>query len=103
MPPNECPTNVYGPRMRDFRSSFRRSLAEAESVRGIFPGVLRVVSVGGLVYRIVPGLSYLHTRVNRATPAKTAGEDTTGGSVRVSVQGSDESWIPDSRITAGLP
>jgi hypothetical protein len=66
-------------------------------VRGIFTGVLRVVSVGGLVYLVVPGLSYLHTRVKRATPAKTAGEDSTGGFVWVSVQGSDESWIPDRR------
>jgi hypothetical protein len=61
------------------------------------------VSVGGSVYRIVPGRSYLQTRAKRATPEKTAGDDTTGGSVCVSVQGSDESWIPDSRMTAGLP
>jgi hypothetical protein len=54
------------------------------------------------VYRTVPGRSYLQTRVKRATPAKTAGDDTTGGSVCVSVQVSDESWIPDSRMTAGL-
>src|SRR5919109_996464 len=103
MPPNECPTNMYGPRMPDLRSSFRMSLANPGSVRGIFTGVLRVVSAGGSVYRIVPGLSNLHTRVKRATLEKTAGDDTTGGSVCVSVQGSDESWIPDSRTTAGLP
>jgi hypothetical protein len=29
---------------------------------------------------IVPGRSYLHARVKRATPEKTAGDDDTGGS-----------------------
>src|SRR5215211_2812191 len=89
--------------MPDLRSSFRRSVANSGRERGIFTGVLRVVSAGGSVYRTVPGLSYMHTRVNRATPGKTAGDDATGGLVRVSVQVSDESWIPDSRMTAGRP
>jgi transposase InsO family protein len=102
MPPNEWPTNVYGPRIRDLRSSARRSEAIPGRVRGISTGLLRVVSAGGSVYRTVPGRSYLQTRVKRATPAKTAGDDTTAGSVCVSVQVSDESWIPDSRMTAGL-
>ena len=89
--------------MPDFLSIACRSLAISASVRGISTGVLRVVSSGGFVYLIVPGWSYLHTRVKRAAPEKTAGDDTTGGSVCVSVHVSDESWIPDSRMTAGLP
>jgi hypothetical protein len=98
MPPNECPTNVYGPRMPDLLSSARRSLAISGRVRGISTAVLRVVSLDGFVYRIVPGRSYLHTRVKRATPEKTAGDDNTGGSACVSVQalptGRDRAWRP---------
>jgi hypothetical protein len=61
------------------------------SVRGMRTGVLRAVSEGGLVYRIVPGRSYMHTWVYLATPLNTEGDAITGGSVSVSVQGSEES------------
>jgi hypothetical protein len=44
-------------------------------VRRDMTGVLRLVSAGGEVYRIVPGRSYSQTRVNWPTPGKTAGED----------------------------
>src|SRR2546423_8810851 len=45
----------------------------------------------------------MHTCVNRATPWNTDGDAGTGNVVAVWVQGSDESWIPDSMITVGLP
>ena len=43
----------------------------------------------------------MQTWVKRATPVKTVGDPTTGGLASLSVHTSEESWIPDSRITVG--
>src|ERR1700753_1155592 len=45
----------------------------------------------------------MHTCVNRETPWNTDGDAGTGNVVWVSVHGSEESWIPESMITVGLP
>jgi len=93
------------PRARAGRQ--RASAARADrppcwATSGIRVGVLRVVSAGGFVYRIVPGRLYMQTWVYRAAPAKTDGDASTGGLVSVRVHLSDDSWMPDSRITVGL-
>ena len=68
------------------------------SVRGIATGVLRVVNSAGFEYRIVPGRSYMHTCVYFETSAKTG-----AAAESLSVQVSDESWMPNSRMTVGPP